>query len=329
LEQAIARSRRDPANASHLHSALGTLLDRSGKYEQAFRHFAASNDAARNVTDYQPDLLSQEVAESVATFNRGFFAEREGWGENSDSPIFLVGMPRSGSTLVERVLGGHSQIEAAGELQIIPRLVDELDAEAGRPGGYRELLPKLPRERVHQLGGQYLERSREFRRSGKRFFTDKLHINWRHLGLIRLILPEARIIDVRRNAIDCCWSNFKTLIARGHPASNDLRHIARFYRGYRRLSNHFEQLFPDDLLVVRYEDVVEQLDAQTRRMLEFLGLEFEAGCLRFHLLTDPVATASAEQVRRPLNRDGIGTWRNYAEWLEPLIDELGPYASED
>jgi tetratricopeptide (TPR) repeat protein len=329
LKQAIASSRRDPANASHLHSALGTLLDRFGEYEQAFRHFAASNDAARDLTEYHPELVSREVDKSIATFTKGFFAEREQWGEKSDSPIFLVGMPRSGSTLVERVLGGHSQIEAAGELQIIPRLVDQLDLEAGRAGGYRELLAKLPRERIRCLGKQYLERSLEFRRTNKRFFTDKLHINWRNLGLIRLILPDARIIDVRRNAIDCCWSNFKTLIARGHPASHDLRHIARFYRDYRRLGDHFERLFPNDLQTVYYEEVVEELEVQTRRMLEFLGLEFEAGCLQFHLLTDPVATASAEQVRRPLNREGIGAWRNYAQWLEPMIDELGPFASEE
>lgn len=329
LKHAIARSRRDPANVSHLHSALGTLLDRSGDYEQAFRHFVASNDAARHLTNYHPDSVSREVDESVATFTKGFFADRQGWGENSDSPIFLVGMPRSGSTLVERILGGHSQIEAAGELQIIPRIVDELDVEAGRAGDYRELLAKLPRERIRQLGEQYLERSQEYRRTNKPFFTDKLHLNWRHLGLIRLILPDARIIDVRRRATDCCWSNFKTLIARGHPASNDLGHIARFYRDYRRLADHFEQLFPADLLIVRYEEVVEQLETQTRRMLEFMGLEFEAGCLQFHLLADPVATASAEQVRRPLNREGLDAWRNYAEWLQPMIDELGPYASED
>jgi tetratricopeptide (TPR) repeat protein len=328
LEQAIAHSGRDYANASHLHSALGTMLERSRDYERAFRQFAASNEAAAKLTNYHPDFVAREVDESIATFTKGFFRQRDQWGEAGTSPIFVVGMPRSGSTLVERILGGHSQIEAAGELQIIPRIVEELDAESGRVGGYRELLAKLPSERIRQLGEQYLERSGDFRRTNKPFFTDKLHLNWRHLGLIRLILPNARIIDVRRNAIDCCWSNFKTLIARGHPASNDLRHIARFYLDYRRLADHFEQLFPDDFLVVRYEEAVERLQVQARRMLEFLGVEFEDACLQFHVLADPVATASAEQVRRPLNREGIDAWRAYAEWLDPMIDELGPYASD-
>jgi tetratricopeptide (TPR) repeat protein len=324
LRKAIDQAPADSVNAGNLHLALATLLDRGGQHEEAFRHFARSNELMRSAIPYDAGQLSREVDESIATSTKDFFIQRTDWGAADNAPIFIIGMPRSGSTLVERILGRHSQIEAAGELQIIPRLVDELDGEAGRVGGYRQLIASLPAERIRKLGEQYVERSVGFRRTDKPRFTDKLHVNWRHLGLIRLILPQAKIIDVRRDPLDCCWSNYRTLFAQGHPASNDLRDIARFYRDYRRLADHFAAMSTGTLLVVQYEEVVEEVEVQTRRMLEFLGLDFEAECLDFHLLADPVATASAEQVRKPLNTEGIGRWKPYQKWLGPMIDELGP-----
>ncbi len=176
---------------------------------------------------------------------------------------------------------------------------------------------------ISWVGERYIEASGDYRRTDKPHFIDKNNLNWMQIGLILLALPNARIIDMRRNALDCCWANFKMLFSRHFPATNDLRHVGRFYRDFVRLFEAMKQAAPNRILSVRYEDVVGDLEGETRRMLGFLGLEFEPQCLDFHLSTDPVATASSEQVRRPLNREGIGSAEPYRQWLGPLIEELG------
>jgi hypothetical protein len=281
------------------------------------------------MTCYDPRVLEADVDAALRLFDKQFFAQRANLGADDASPIFIIGLPRSGSTLVERILGGHSRIEASGELPIIFRLVDQLDAEVGQRGGYRPLVAQMHGERANDLGQWYAERSREFRHTAKPFFTDKLHLNWLHLPLIRLILPKARIIDVRRNAVDCCWANFKIIFASGHPASNDLEDLASLYRDYVRMMDQAASWADGRILNVRYEAVVENVEAETRRMLEFLGLEYEEACLNFHQLDTPVATISAEQVRKPLNREGIGRWKPYRQWLGPLFDALGPLAENE
>lgn len=326
IEQALKQT-RDPDQQSHFHVAKAMLLERSQDYESAFRHYSTGKAIRKRMSAYEPARLVADNDANIALLESGFPGERGDWKTPDRSPVFILGMPRSGSTLVERILARHSQIEATGELPILFRLVDQIIASPAALGGYRALLPKMPQSEAEQWGDKYIALSKEFRATDKPLFTDKLHLNWLHLPLIRLILPTARIIDVRRDALDCCWSNFKTIFAEGHPASDDLTDIAGLYREYARLMDTAANTSDEAILTVRYEDVVEDVQGQTRRILDFLGLAFEPACLEFHRLEMPVATISAEQVRKPLNREGIDRWRPYRQWLGPLIEALGPLAT--
>ena len=328
IEQGLRKPGHDEVKR-FLHVALGTVQDRSGESERAYSHFAAGKAIGAASARYDPNQLERYNAAGIELFDNEFFADRAGFGSKSDAPIFIVGLPRSGSTLVERILGGHSKIEAAGELPIIRSIIDDLEADAEKRVGYRDLLSNLSAARAKELGELYLARSREFRTTGKPLFIDKLHMNWMHIALIRLILPNARIIDVRRNPLDCCWSNFKTIFTSGHPAADSLSHIGRFYREYVRMMDHASGWRKGSILNMNYEALVADVEGETRRMTNFLGLEFEPASLKFHQLASPVATQSAEQVRRPLNSEGIGRWKPYRQWLSPLFDALGPLAAEE
>ena len=328
IRQALVERADNKIEATNLHFALALALDHRKEYAEAFEHFSRGNNERLQVLPYDPAETSREVDSSINLFSARYFAERSSAANRDSSPIFIVGMPRSGSTLLERILGGHSAIEAGGELPIMPRIVDQLTAEHGGTERYGKHLQQLSAEQLARIGSDYLDRSRAFRKTGRRRFTDKLHMNWKHLGLIHAMLPNARIIDLRRNAIDCCWSNYKTQFANGHPASNNLEHIALFYTDYVRFMDHMKSVAPDRILSVTYEGFVDDVEGQTRRILTFLGLEFEPDCLNFHLSRVPVATASSEQVRRPLNREGIAAWKPYRQWLGPLIEALGPLADE-
>ena len=328
IERAIGQSSHDQIT-QFMHIAMGTVFDKRCEFERAFRHFAAGKAIRSASARYDPDRVETLNGAAMELFDRQFFDQREGFGATSNAPIFIVGLPRSGSTLVERIVGGHPQIEAAGELPIIPGLIRQLDAEAGRAGGHRDVLFRLSADRTRELGELYLLRSLEYRRTEKPLFIDKLHMNWLNLGFILLILPKARIIDVHRDALDCCWSNFKTIFTSGHPAADNLNHMGRFYREYVRMMDHATGWDEGSILRLNYEDLIADIEGETRRMLEFLGLEFEPTCLDFHKFEGPIATQSAEQVRRPLNSEGIGRWKPYREWLGPLFDALGPLATEE
>ena len=328
MESALADRRDKPEDAGALHFALGEASDKRTRYAEAFEHFSEGNRLREKAQPCDPSTLTAEVDNSIALFTPEFFASRSGQAVQDASPVFIIGMPRSGSTLIERIIGRHSQVEAAGELPIVPRMVEVLSARGGGVGQYRDVVSSLAATRLRQLGETYLDRAREFRNSEKPRFTDKLHMNWRHIGFIHLLFPNARIIDVRRNPLDCCWSNFKLLFTRGHPAASNLEHIGRFYADYVRMVDHLDAVGAGSVLRVQYEDIVDNVEVQTRRMLDFLGLKFEEQCIDFHLSTEPVATASSEQVRRPINRQGIGVWKNYEKWLGPLIKALGPLAEE-
>ena len=322
LEQSSDRS-----NEALLHFAVAQVLDRRARYAEAFMHFQSANRIRRKLFAYDSHEICREVDSSIALLTADFLQGRGGFGTPDGRPIFIVGMPRSGSTLLERMLGRHSQVEATGELPIIPHMVDMLSAH--HPCPYPGLLAGLSGDHIRDLGANYLARAHEFRKTTKPLFTDKLHMNWRHLGLIRLSLPGAKIIDVRRSAVDCCWSNYKLHFTRGHLASNDLADLGRFYRDYVRLMDRLTDVAPDAVLRVEFEDVVGDPQQQLRRVLGFLGLQFEGQCLDFHLVADPVGTASSEQVRRPINRDGIGAWKPYEPWLRPLIEALGALADPE
>lgn len=325
INRALPKRSGTPQEGS-LRLALGLIADRDGNYAEAFDHFAEGKRIRLAHQPYDPDRVSAGVDSVIGLFTANFYDRRKAAGWQDQSPIFIVGLPRSGTTLVERVLGRHRAIEGAGELQIIQRLAEFARRKADNPEDYSAMLDTLADNQLAWVGERYVEASRDFRRGDEPMFIDKANLNWMQVGLILLALPGARIIDVRRSALDCCWANFKMLFTEGYPAANDLRHVGRFYRDYVRLLDAMELAAPGRILPVRYESVVNDLEGQTRRILEFLGLEFQAECLDFHLATDAVATASSEQVRQPLNRKGIGSAEPYRQWLGPLIDELGDLA---
>ena len=325
MQQALARTSESPRDGGPLHIALSILAERRGDHAEAFRHLAEGKALRASQHPYGAAVASANVDELIRTFTAERFAAHCGAGDPDDSPIFIIGMPRSGTTLVERILGRHSQIEASGELPIMPRLHERLRRDGD--SSYPRRVAAMSDEELTKLGRWYVERSRDYRMTDKPRFIDKLNSNWFHAPLIRLMLPNARIIDLRRNALDCCWSNFKMLFAEGHVASNNQRDIASFYRDYVKLTEAVGAASPGSILPIRYEDVVEDVEGQTRRMLEFLGLEYEPDCINFHLSTSAVATPSSEQVRRPINRDSIGAAEPYRQWLGPMIDELGELAA--
>jgi len=255
-----------------------------------------------------------------------FFAERRGWGCPDASPIFVLGLPRAGSTLLEQILASHSQVEGTMELANIPRLVGSLGS--GDKFGdthYPGVLPQLTAEQCREFGEAYIRDTRVYR-TGKPFFIDKMPNNFRNIALIQLILPNAKIIDARRDAMDCCFSNFKQLYANGHPFAYNLDDIGRYYRSYASLMDHWDRVLPGRVLCMRHEDVLADLEGSVRRILDYCGLPFEPACVEFHRTERRVHTASAEQVRRPINRDGVDQWRPYEPWLGPLKDALGPLA---
>jgi tetratricopeptide (TPR) repeat protein len=308
-----------------LHLALGLIADRAGSHEDAFVHFRTGKQICLAAQPYDPAPITAVIDHMIETFTPDFYERRSRSGWANASPIFILGMPRSGSTMVERMLGRHSAIEAAGELPILARLAEGARRRADS-ANYAVLLDTISDADVARLGEHYVRASGDYRRTEKPRFIDKNNLNWLQVGLILVALPDAKIIDLRRNALDCCWANFKMLFAGGFPAANHLGHIGQFYRDYVRLFDAMDRAAPGRILPMRYEEVVDDSEEAVRRMLDFLDLPFEADCLDFHLSTDPVATASSEQVRRPLNREGIGSAEPYREWLGPLIEELGPLA---
>lgn len=319
LASALEARGSNPVDGYRLHAAQASTMEREERYAEAFRHFAAANDARSRVEPYDPDVTTRSVDRAIELFDDSFHRAKASAGAADDSPIFIVGLPRSGSTLLERIIGRHSKVEAAGELPVLGRLLDALNRRSGGDGRYHDQVAGLSAEEIRELGERYVELSLEYRRTAKPRFTDKMPHNWRYVDTIRLALRNARIIDVRRDAVDCCWSNYKMVYGAGHGAANDLTHIGRFYKDCVRMLDHFETVAPEAILRVRYEDLVDDIEREVRRVLGFLDLEYESGCIDFHLEDRPVATASSQQVRRPLNRDGIGAWKPYEPWLAPLL----------
>ena len=319
MERVLVDRPGSPADEGPTRIALAIVADRRGDYEEAFKQLSEGKRLRLQSQPYDPARISKETDEANRHFTSEVFGSRS--GSDDASPIFIVGMPRSGSTLVERILGRHSRIEAAGELQVLPKLVEGLRWDEGRERSYAEFVASLPSSDLTDIGNAYVERSLEYRHTDKAKFVDKFNLNCLHAGLIRLVLPNARILDVRRDALDCCWSNFKMLFADGH--ANDLRHIGQLYRDYIRLIDHADAAAPGGILRVSYEKLVADVEGVTRQMLDFIEVEFEPQCVDFHLSDAPVATPSSEQVRRPINRNAIGSADPYRQWLGPLIEELG------
>lgn len=328
MRRAEGSGRSNTAERYSLCFALGKALEDQQEYAGSFDYYRRGNALKRSELTYDATKSRQQMLEMASICTRSFFAERSGWGCPSPDPIFIVGMPRSGSTLLEQILASHSRVDGTLELPDIPRLANLYRARQGtsRPG-YPANLPLLEREQVRELGEAYLAETRIHRR-GAPFFIDKLPNNFREIGFIHLILPNARIVDARRGAMACCFGNFKHLFAAGQEFSYNLREVGDFYGLYRNLMDHWDQVLPGKVLHVQYESVVADLEANVRRILAFCGLEFEPACLEFHRSARRVRTVSSEQVRQPIYREGVDQWKHYAEWLGPLRDALGPRADD-
>jgi tetratricopeptide (TPR) repeat protein len=330
----IARMRAEEAAPSvrlvdryHLCFALGKALEDRGRYAESFACYERGNALKLTECRYRPEFteLNAQLQKEVCT--REFFAARQGYGCDSTAPIFIVGLPRSGSTLIEQILASHSQVEGTMELADIPRLVQTLQGRETDPGNrrYPGVLAELGPEDFRRLGEKYLADSLAYR-SGKPYFIDKMPNNFRHIGLIHLMLPNAKIIDARRNAMACCFSNYKQLFASGQQFTYSIEYIARYYRSYVELMAHWDDVLPGRTLRVQHESVVDDLETNVRRILEFCGLDFEPACVEFHKTERRVHTASSEQVRQPIYKEGVDHWRNFEPWLGPLRAALGPLA---
>ena len=329
MQSALAGTGLSDEDRLHLHFALGKAMEDRGDAERAFASYAEGNRLRRAQIHYDAAETTEQVRRGRAHFTPEFFAEREGWGCAAPDPIFVLGMPRAGSTLVEQILASHPEIEGTMELPDLGALARRLGGRraAGGASAYPEALATLDREAARALGEEYLERTRVQRKTGRPLFVDKMPNNWAHVGLIRLILPRARIVDARRHPLACGFSNFKQHFARGQAFSYSLEEMGLYYRDYVELMGHFDRVQPGRVHRVIHERLVEDTETEVRRLLDFVGVAFDAACLRFHETARPVRTASSEQVRRPISREGLDQWQAFDRWLGPMKTALGPVLS--
>jgi tetratricopeptide (TPR) repeat protein len=325
MEGALEDPALDEEDRFHLLFALGKALEDAGADEPAFRRYEEANARRRASLAYDPSEASLHVARCKALFSPSFFAGLAGRGSPRPDPIFIVGLPRSGSTLIEQILASHSHVEGTHELPEIEALAARLGGHPGRPseGAYPEVLAALSGAELNALGEEYLQRTRVYRKTAAPLFIDKMPNNFAHVGLIHLILPNAKIIDARRHPMGCCFSAFKQHFASGQPFTYGLADLGRYYRDYVELMAHFDTVLPGRVRRVIYEELVADPEAQVRRLLDDCGLPFEDACLRFYENDRAVRTASSEQVRRPIFTDATDHWRRFQPWLGPLEASLG------
>lgn len=309
----------------HLHFALGKAYDDAAEPEPAFRHYAAGNAIRSGQLGYRAAETSAAVDAIIAACTPEFFCVRAGAGDPAPDPIFILGMPRAGSTLIEQILSCHSAIEGTMELPDIPALALGLGRGTYDDGRrWIEALADTPPAQLAELGTAFLQRTAVQRKTGKPFYIDKLPNNWLYTAFIRLILPNAKIIDARRHPLDCCFSNFRQHYAKGQAFSYGLADVGGYYRDYVRLMAHIDAVQPGRVHRVIHEALLDNPETAVRAMLTFLDQPFEEACMAFHTNARAVRTASSEQVRRPINRDGVGQWQPYEKWLDPLRQALGP-----
>jgi len=334
-DEELARMRSEEAQTDlsridryHLCFALGKALEDRAGYAESFQYYERGNSLKKTETRYMPGPLERDVRLQISVCTREFFSARQDVGYARPDPIFVVGLPRAGSTLIEQILASHSRVEGTMELADIPRLVQHLNGrqQLDAPPRYPAVLPELNPEQLLKYGEKFIADTQVYR-TGKPYFIDKMPNNFRHVGLIHLILPNAKIIDARREPMACCFSNFKQLFASGQEFTYSLEDLARYYRAYVQLMAHWDAVLPGRVLRVHHEELVEDLEHHVRRILDFVGLDFEPACLEFYKTERSIRTASSEQVRQPIYKEGIELWRNFEPWLEPLKAALGELAA--
>ena len=305
--------------------ALGKAYEDRGDFDASIEYYQRGNRLKKAQSRYDAEQMSGDLHALHDVFTRKFFEDRSGVGCEAADAIFIVGLPRAGSTLLEQILSSHSLVDGTLELPNIPSLSQRL-RRRGRQSdtsGYPDIFAEISAEEFRDFGEEYISGTR-FHRQSAPFFIDKMPNNFRHIGLINLILPNAKIIDARRHPMSCCFSGFKQLFAEGQEFSYDLTDIGRYYADYVALMDHWDTVLPGKVLRVHYEDVVADIDTQVRRILDYCGLPFEEGCINFHQTDRSVRTPSSEQVRQPIYKSGLAQWRNFEKWLEPLREALGP-----
>ncbi|TLZ04002.1 MAG: sulfotransferase family protein [Gammaproteobacteria bacterium] len=308
----------------HLCFALGKALEDQEQYEKSFEYYARGNALKRAESRYRPEVFELNTRLQIEVCTPELFARNTDGGVRAVDPIFIVGLPRSGSTLIEQILASHSAVEGTHELADLPRIVVDLqgrDWSLDNPR-YPAVLSQMSAADFRRLGEKYLSDTRVYR-TGKARFIDKMPNNFRHLGLIHLMLPNARIIDARREPMACCFGNLKQLFAHGQEFTYSIEDIARYYRTYLELMRHWDAVLPGRVLRVQHEDLVDDLEGNVRRLLDYCELEFEPACVEFHRTERSVRTASSEQVRQPIYREGLDQWRHYEPWLGRLREALG------
>lgn len=322
MEEQVARPDLAFMDRVHLSFALGKAHEDRKDYEASFAHYERGNALKRAQTRYSADTMSEELAKQRELCTAELFVKHQGQGHKAPDPIFILGLPRAGSTLLEQILASHSKVDGTMELPDILALAHRLRGRKAGQSRYPEVLQDLSPEQLEAFGKQYIENT-AIHRQGAPFFIDKMPNNFRHIGLIHLILPNARIIDARRAPMDCCFSGFKQLFAEGQEFTYGLTEVGRYFSDYVDLMQHWDDVLPGRVLRVQHEDVLDDPEGQIRRMLDYCELEFEEACLNFHKTDRAVRTASSEQVRQPINRAGQGAWEPFDPWLGELREALG------
>ncbi len=326
MQAQLRRNDLSEEDRFHFHFSLGKAFEDAGDYAKSFEHYEQGNRLRREMVQYEAEETSEQMRRSKQLLTSEFFAAREGWGSSAPDPIFIVGLPRAGSTLLEQILSSHPLVEGTMELPDIIDMARSLGGgrARGEASKYPEVLAELSADQLRELGDQYIANTRIQRKTDAPFFIDKMPNNFAHVGLIQLMLPHAKIIDARRHPLGCCFSGFKQHFARGQHFTYGLDDIGRYYRDYVELMAHFDAVLPGRVHRVIYETLVDDTEREVRRLLDYCGLPFDERCLRFYENDRAVRTASSEQVRRPIYRDGVDHWQHYESWLEPLKRALGP-----
>ena len=323
MRQQVERVDLSLRDKAYFHFALAQACEVKGEYEEAFFHLDRGNQIKNDQSKYSIENMEREFQAQIDICNDSFFKELGQGGNDTKDPIFILGLPRAGSTLIEQILASHSMVDGTLELPNILSMAQSLrgDDIYGKEGNYPKSMESLTLEQREAFGKNFIEDTRMHRKDAP-MFTDKMPNNFRHIGLIHLIMPNAKIIDARRYPLDCCFSMFKQLFAQGQEFTYGLEEAGSYYNSYVKLMNHWDEVLPGKVLRVNNEDVVDALEGQVTRMLEFIEIPFEEECISFYKTERLVRTPSSEQVRKPVNKDGMERWKPYAKYLKPLLNVL-------